>query len=662
MKNLKKKGFTIVELVIVIAVIAVLAAVLIPTFSNLINKANMSADQIAVKNMNTILSTDEVSNGKPATVVEAQKVLKLNGVNNFTAFSVNNVYYWIGSENTVILWDSAESKVTYPENMAKKFKDVTSILKDWSRLDEYGYIEVNPTEDQTLEEALNSTIKDAKDGAYIKLPENSEANIGMYAYYWGKSYLKNADGTGKSLSIDLNGSTLISNETLVLNGTDYGYYGITIPKGGALTLINGNIDIKTDNSSSAALVVETDSTLVLKEITMKTNGSAIYPSGAASEVIVENSFIEGGTYALGTNNRYSNSIHICVLNSTLKAESCAMLVNVPSYITIDDSELIGGGWGLFVRSGFVEVNNTTIKTTDDDTGSNDSRYNTSCEYFAYNQSASDIPYWGQGAQAPYATLIVGDYSSHNSYNHDTTCNLNNVKLVSANSAKVPEIIVAARPEGKDVVLNYDNSSAVGRTLIYGQGYVRKDVDGTTIKHVFSHKGTIQINGEEANAKLLFTLDYGTFAAGSEQPVSILNEVYKTIEEKDYTETVKTQIETDWGIDLTEEEWATAKLNFSSSKGNNALKSIKYTSGDATITIGEAGTGENYRNRITLKAGSLVINTATDLNFVDIDFIEDAQEIKYIDIFEEQCNALGYDITDTTVLVIGDTANEIVGIK
>ena len=33
-----KKGFTIVELVIVIAVIAILAAVLIPTFSNLVKK------------------------------------------------------------------------------------------------------------------------------------------------------------------------------------------------------------------------------------------------------------------------------------------------------------------------------------------------------------------------------------------------------------------------------------------------------------------------------------------------------------------------------------------------------------------------------------------------------------------------------------------------
>ena len=51
MKNLKKKGFTIVELVIVIAVIAILSAVLIPTFSNLIKKANLSADQQAIRNM-----------------------------------------------------------------------------------------------------------------------------------------------------------------------------------------------------------------------------------------------------------------------------------------------------------------------------------------------------------------------------------------------------------------------------------------------------------------------------------------------------------------------------------------------------------------------------------------------------------------------------------
>ena len=43
MKNTKKRGFTIVELVIVIAVIAILAAVLIPTFSNVIGNAKKSA-------------------------------------------------------------------------------------------------------------------------------------------------------------------------------------------------------------------------------------------------------------------------------------------------------------------------------------------------------------------------------------------------------------------------------------------------------------------------------------------------------------------------------------------------------------------------------------------------------------------------------------------
>ncbi len=44
MKKLNnKKGFTIVELVIVIAVIGILAAVLIPTFSGVIDKANESS-------------------------------------------------------------------------------------------------------------------------------------------------------------------------------------------------------------------------------------------------------------------------------------------------------------------------------------------------------------------------------------------------------------------------------------------------------------------------------------------------------------------------------------------------------------------------------------------------------------------------------------------
>ncbi len=51
--NRNKKGFTIVELVIVIAILAILAAVLIPTFASLIKKANEANAQTEAKNLIT---------------------------------------------------------------------------------------------------------------------------------------------------------------------------------------------------------------------------------------------------------------------------------------------------------------------------------------------------------------------------------------------------------------------------------------------------------------------------------------------------------------------------------------------------------------------------------------------------------------------------------
>ena len=79
MKRNNKKGFTIVELVIVIAVIAILAGVLIPTFSGVVKKAKENAALQEAKNAYTnayalALSNDGVIDENDT--IEEKKVKK----------------------------------------------------------------------------------------------------------------------------------------------------------------------------------------------------------------------------------------------------------------------------------------------------------------------------------------------------------------------------------------------------------------------------------------------------------------------------------------------------------------------------------------------------------------------------------------------------------
>ena len=73
MKKMNKKGFTIVELVIVIAVIAILAGVMIPTFSGIVNKANQSKSLQEVRNAYTVYVSDTLhANSTPAPKISVQ--------------------------------------------------------------------------------------------------------------------------------------------------------------------------------------------------------------------------------------------------------------------------------------------------------------------------------------------------------------------------------------------------------------------------------------------------------------------------------------------------------------------------------------------------------------------------------------------------------------
>ena len=124
-----RRAFTITELVIVIAVVAVLAAVLIPTFSNVIGNSKKSHDEQFVKEINVALNAYTVENGAaPSDYEELMLALADAGLcdsaNPFLLGTElkqeNKTLVWYRNANSVVLLDTSESSdyvITYTDSI-----------------------------------------------------------------------------------------------------------------------------------------------------------------------------------------------------------------------------------------------------------------------------------------------------------------------------------------------------------------------------------------------------------------------------------------------------------------------------------------------------------------------------------------------------------------
>ena len=137
MKRTNKKGFTIVELVIVIAVIAILAAVLIPTFSGVINKATDSANlQDASNTYKQLLASEEY----------------LGNLNLAENDSVVDLYIVVGSTNAKVVYEVINGKLEVSETAETAIPSATSatagqayyeLADGYSNV--YVYVDTKPT-------------------------------------------------------------------------------------------------------------------------------------------------------------------------------------------------------------------------------------------------------------------------------------------------------------------------------------------------------------------------------------------------------------------------------------------------------------------------------------------------------------------------------------
>ena len=178
MKN-NRKGFTIVELVIVIAVIAVLAAVAIPTFSAIVKRANISADTQIVRNMNVILTSEYAGKSAPSNASGVRALLNQNGISNFRPETKFYTYYWLEEENMIVLANESDI-IVYPE----EYREETGAGK-WHDLDAFASVELPERRpdnaDETEQRPFSVTV--TQTGTSVLMPFDIPTHVEAYGEF-----------------------------------------------------------------------------------------------------------------------------------------------------------------------------------------------------------------------------------------------------------------------------------------------------------------------------------------------------------------------------------------------------------------------------------------------------------------------------------------------
>ena len=334
-KQNKKRGFTIVELTIVVSVIAILSAVLIPTFAGIIKKANLSADEQAVRQMNTAIAVaaeDDLSFEQAITVLDEAGY---NSLDNLTPVSKGYAFYWDPANKTIVL--VKDTTVVFPKNYANDFQntwnkfDNKAIISNLSNIDvaskadisnaiANGAKKVTLTKDLTLKDSLtveNDLVIDLN-GYELNAEKNDSRPF-------------NVDGD-VSLTIEATGAEI--------NVGKYGLVNVVAGSTATVVMNGGTYNADKDSENGAFIKVRAGATanVTLNNITYidETGENFVLNSQGATANVTMN----GGTY------KAAHGLSVTSLNAKdveITTEGYAFVIEGSTESTIENCTITAGG-------------------------------------------------------------------------------------------------------------------------------------------------------------------------------------------------------------------------------------------------------------------------------------------------------------------------------
>lgn len=361
MLKLRRKGFTIVELIIVIAVIAILSAVIIPSFINLSKKANMSADQQAVRQMNVVLSGN-----KYETIEEAVNGLSeagYNALDTLTPVTAGYSFWWVEEYNSIVLLNEKQEVVFASNKDAEKnFSSAKEKGKAFNLKRGLPKKELDNVDDvrKALEKGQSVTLK-----ADIHLnTKNIRINEGedIVLDLGGKTITVDKTGERSLYAIDNYGSLTIKNGIIKARGIEN--FGNMI--------IEEGVTIETTDKNGGAAIWNQEGTLIINGGTFKAVDGTTVTVGSTplinvgGEVTINGGTFEGNEYNYAIINKTYNGLEngtIIVNNCTIIAKRGVFASNTGT-VTINNGNFtydgINSGWGIACSGGKVIINDGTF--------------------------------------------------------------------------------------------------------------------------------------------------------------------------------------------------------------------------------------------------------------------------------------------------------------